>query len=344
MALLREGLWGLSLFAVDEDLQGRGVGRRLLDAALRHGDGARGWIVLSTERPAAMRRYARAGLDLHPAVAAAGLVDARGSPSAAARVEDAGAGGLAVADAIGRAARGAGHARDLPSSLRHGARLLVLEDRAFALLGRAGAVALLGARDEDAAQTAAVGRLARTRRGGRRCRSTSSPRASDWAVPVLLDAGLLLSPDGPVFLRGDVGPLRALRPERRVALTVARAPSGAGRRYSNLSSRSLAQRGSGAASWRCSGPASLRSAPHSGHSPRSPRGRGPGRAAPSASASCAHAARSSSSRADVRARELVAAAGLVDLAGVDLDDGRRPAPGSACTARVGAAAKRRRRL
>jgi hypothetical protein len=30
--------------------------------------------------------------------------------------------------------------------------------------------------------------------------------AQRWAVPVLLDAGLLLSPDGPVFLRGDVGP------------------------------------------------------------------------------------------------------------------------------------------
>jgi hypothetical protein len=30
--------------------------------------------------------------------------------------------------------------------------------------------------------------------------------AQQWALPVLLDAGLLLSPDGPVFLRGDVGP------------------------------------------------------------------------------------------------------------------------------------------
>ena len=112
-----------------------------------------------------MRRYARAGLDLHPAVAAAGIPDAARIPDAAARVEDAGDGGLAVADAIGRAVRGAGHARDLPSSLRHGARLLVLEDRAFALLGRTGAVALLAARDEAAAQTVLWGAFAPRPRG-----------------------------------------------------------------------------------------------------------------------------------------------------------------------------------
>jgi predicted N-acetyltransferase YhbS len=204
-ALLREGVWGFSLLAVAEDLQGHGVGRRLLDAALRHGDGARGWVVLSSERPAAMRRYARAGLDLHPAVAAAGIPDAARIPDGTARVEDAGDGGLAVADAIGRAVRGAGHARDLPSSLRHGSRLLVLEDRAFALLGRTGAVALLAARDEAAAQTVLWGAFAHAPRG-----ATVSvdflTADQQWALPVLLDAGLLLSPDGPVFLRGDVGP------------------------------------------------------------------------------------------------------------------------------------------
>src|SRR3954453_19665119 len=32
LALVREGLWGLSLFAVEPGLQGNGVGRRRLDA------------------------------------------------------------------------------------------------------------------------------------------------------------------------------------------------------------------------------------------------------------------------------------------------------------------------
>src|SRR3954468_21731654 len=68
-ALVREGLWGLSLYAVAPALQGRGVGRRLLDATLAHGAGAiRGRVILSTEHPAAMHRYARTGLALHPCV------------------------------------------------------------------------------------------------------------------------------------------------------------------------------------------------------------------------------------------------------------------------------------
>src|SRR5436853_2505021 len=39
LALVREGLWGLSLLAVEPPLQGTGIGRRLLDAALGYADG-----------------------------------------------------------------------------------------------------------------------------------------------------------------------------------------------------------------------------------------------------------------------------------------------------------------
>ena len=73
-AILREGLWGLGLFAVAPEHQGRGVGRRLLDAALAYGDGARGGWIMSSEDPGAMRRYALAGFDLRPCVAAAGML------------------------------------------------------------------------------------------------------------------------------------------------------------------------------------------------------------------------------------------------------------------------------
>jgi GNAT superfamily N-acetyltransferase len=205
LALVRDGLWGLSLFAVARDLQGRGVGRRLLDAALRHGDGARGHVILSSEHPGAMRRYARAGLDVHPCVSASGIADHARVPDAAARVEDAGDAGIALADAIGRGVRGAGHGRDLPVMLAHGARLLTLEDRAFAVVADAGVVPLLAGRDDEAAATVLWGAIASCAPGTTLNVGFLTAR-QQWAVRTCVEARLELSPDGPVFLRGDVGP------------------------------------------------------------------------------------------------------------------------------------------
>ena len=84
LALLREGLWGLSLLVVDPRAQGEGVGRELLARACAYGDGARGHVILSSSDPRAMRAYARLGLELHPAIAATGVAagrrDAGGRP------------------------------------------------------------------------------------------------------------------------------------------------------------------------------------------------------------------------------------------------------------------------
>ena len=89
MALLREGLWGLSLLVVDPGVQGDGAGRELLALAHAYGDGARGRVILSSSDPRAMRAYARLGLELHPAVARhrrpAGRRDARRTCGPAAR-------------------------------------------------------------------------------------------------------------------------------------------------------------------------------------------------------------------------------------------------------------------
>jgi GNAT superfamily N-acetyltransferase len=205
MALVRERIWGLSLFAVAGALQGKGVGRRLLDASLRHGDGARGFVILSSPHPAAIRRYARAGLDLHPSVGAAGVADRSRVPDAAARVEDAGEAGIPLADAIGREVRGAGHGRDLPVMLAHGARLLAFEDRAFAVVADVGVVPLLAARDDDAAATVLWGAIAHCPPGATMTVGALTTR-QQWAVRTCVEAGLELSPDGPVFLAGELGP------------------------------------------------------------------------------------------------------------------------------------------
>src|SRR4051794_13478158 len=156
LALVREGVWGLSLLGVAPELQGRGIGRRLLEASFDYGRDARGHLILSSESPAAMRRYARLGLELRPCVAAAGIVDEARLDRAAALdgIEDAGPDGIPVADAIGRAVRGAGHGPDLEVMLEDAAtHLLLVEDRAFAVV-RDERVLLVAGRDEDAAARA----------------------------------------------------------------------------------------------------------------------------------------------------------------------------------------------
>jgi GNAT superfamily N-acetyltransferase len=210
LALVREGIWGLSLFAVARDHQSRGVGRELLEAAFGHGADARAHLILSTDHPAAMRRYARLGLDLRPCVAAAGILDRARLP-AAHGVRDAGAEGIPVADAIGRAVRGAGHGIDLEVAIGDaGTRLLLYEDRAFALV-RGERIMLLAALDEPAAAHMLNGAFAATPPG-----ATVSvdflTAGQDWAVRACLDAGLALSPDGPFFTGGDLGPLRPYIP------------------------------------------------------------------------------------------------------------------------------------
>ncbi|HWI73682.1 MAG TPA: GNAT family N-acetyltransferase, partial [Baekduia sp.] len=77
LALVREGLWGLSLFGVKPGLQGQGVGGPILDGALRlaQRDDVDAGIILSSTDPRAMRRYFRAGFRLLPCVAAAGAIN-----------------------------------------------------------------------------------------------------------------------------------------------------------------------------------------------------------------------------------------------------------------------------
>jgi GNAT superfamily N-acetyltransferase len=204
LALIREGVWGFSLFGVAEKLHGRGVGRELFARCWAYGAGARGHLILSTTNPTAMAIYARSGLPIRPTVAFAGIPDLERAP-APDGVEDAGTEGIALADTIGRELRGAGHGRDLPVPMAHGARLLVLEDRAFAL-ARGGHIIMLGARDERAAQRMLWALFAAAGPGAT-VNVDFLTAGQDWALPVCLDARLHLSPDGPMFAGGRLGPM-----------------------------------------------------------------------------------------------------------------------------------------
>jgi GNAT superfamily N-acetyltransferase len=204
LALVREGVWGFSLFGLAERLQGRGIGRELFERCWAYGEGAREHIVLSSTNPRAIGIYAHTGLPIRPCVAFAGIPDLTRA-RALDGVEDAGEAGIEVADAIGRAVRGAGHGRDLPVPIAHGARLLLFEDRAFAL-ARGGTVVLLAARDEEAAQRV-LWALFVAAGPGATVTVDFVTAGQDWALPVCLAAKLPLSPDGPMFARGTTGPL-----------------------------------------------------------------------------------------------------------------------------------------
>src|SRR3954468_21744617 len=147
LALVREGVWGFSLFGVRPDRQGQGVGRRLLDAALAYAEGCRGALILSTTDPRAMRRYALAGFELRPCVTLAGIVDRAAIPTGLrSRPGDANA-DRELCDAVSRHVRGAAHGPDIAALEGGGSSLLVHDDGGWAAV-REGSRALLAARDE----------------------------------------------------------------------------------------------------------------------------------------------------------------------------------------------------
>jgi GNAT superfamily N-acetyltransferase len=208
-AILREGLWGLGLFAVAEKHQAKGIGRKLLDATLTYADGARGGWIMSSEDPKAMRRYSLAGFDLHPCVAAAGVLRPDLPPAPADIEESDRATAVKHAAPISRAIRGASHGEDLGQLLDAGFRMLTLE-RGFVIHDE-GTVRLLAAYDDDTAAALMAGAFARAPRGAT-VQADLITAGNDWAIRTSLRAGLALTPGGGVFTRGEVGPMRPYLP------------------------------------------------------------------------------------------------------------------------------------
>jgi GNAT superfamily N-acetyltransferase len=207
MALVREGVWGLSLLVVRPDAQSGGLGRALLRRVYEHGGAAvTGRIVLSSSDPRALRSYARLGLTAHP------CLSAKGVPNGVAEPPDVRPGTLAdlpLTEEIDRRVRRAAHGDDIAALLESGHALLVAPGRGYAVTTPT-EVRLLAASDEAAARDLLLGVLARA---GRVAISVDWLSAQqDWAVRTCVEAGLELSGHGAVFLGGDVGPFRPYLP------------------------------------------------------------------------------------------------------------------------------------
>jgi GNAT superfamily N-acetyltransferase len=203
VALVREDVWGLSLLAVKPGLQGRGLGGRLLQPALRYADGRRGGIILSSTDPRALRRYFRAGFRLRPSIAAGGEINRSRLPAGLrARPGDVEA-DRELLDAASRRVRGASHGPDYAVLLEAGTELLVLDGAGFAF-HREGSPILLAA-DEPAAATDLLWSCLAAGPAGAPVHIDYVTEDNDWAIAAALDAGLALGTDGPVFVRGETG-------------------------------------------------------------------------------------------------------------------------------------------
>ena len=207
IGLIRDGVWGFSLFAVLPDYQGHGIGSRLYAAAVAYGADEPGGIILSSSHPAAMRRYALTpGYRLLPAVGLQGVPDAQAAPAAlSCRIGDLVADAQTIDDAS-RHVRGASHLRDLPTLLDAPERtLLVIDGEGFACV-RDGTPALLAARSEAAAEDLLWGAIT-SGTPGRPVSVEFVTAGNQWAIRVGLAAGLAIAPNGPMFVRGEIGPL-----------------------------------------------------------------------------------------------------------------------------------------
>jgi GNAT superfamily N-acetyltransferase len=209
LGLMRDGIWGLSLYTVTPGFQSAGIGRRLLEPTLEYGRDARGAIILATSDPRAIRRYALAGFDLWPTMDAEGVPELSALPDSSA-VRPGDSGDFALCQEIGRRVRGASHGPDIEAMVAVGGGLLVDPGRGFAI-HRDGAPRLLAALDEDSAQRLLAASL-RAAPAGAKVSVEFMTAGQGWAVGVCLAARLSLVPGTPVFVRGELGPMAPYLP------------------------------------------------------------------------------------------------------------------------------------
>jgi len=204
IAIRREGIWVLTRLAVHPGLQGRGLGRRLFDAALAYGDDCRGFLIGASERREAITLYARAGFRVHPAMHATGRVRQDAVPA----LPDVREGGRAdlegVCAAVDRDVRGGARTRDLASLLDMGFRLYVTPG-GYAFGGDDG-LRVLAARTEGEAEQL-LWAVLRGVPGAGEAEVAWIDERQAWAFRVVLAAGLGLGPQGPWLSRGELGTL-----------------------------------------------------------------------------------------------------------------------------------------
>jgi ribosomal protein S18 acetylase RimI-like enzyme len=205
-AIRRERLWNLSLLTIDPRAQSKNAGRLLFDRSLEYEDaGTNRGLIVSSSDSRALRLYALAGFSLLPALDANGIVDRRALPRPNGAIREAGASDLEALAAISRVVRGGPHTQELELVLDGGGTVLRHGDRGFSVVERNGRVSLLAALDAGAARELMWAGLARP--GDTEVTVRWITGGQDWAIDVVLAAGLRISPGGALAVRGLAAPL-----------------------------------------------------------------------------------------------------------------------------------------
>ncbi|HEY2768987.1 MAG TPA: GNAT family N-acetyltransferase [Solirubrobacteraceae bacterium] len=210
-AIVRERLWCLTMLAVRPGSQSAGAGRALLGRALEYRNGSDAGLIVSSNDPRAMRLYGLAGFSLRPTFEATGDVDRRALPRPDPAIVESDGDELEELADIARAVRGAPYTPELAFTLGRGLRLLRHGDRGFAVASESRGVWMLLARDEAAASALLWNGLALVEAAARPVARWVTG-GQDWAIEILLKAGLQLRPAGALCVRGDPGPLHPFIP------------------------------------------------------------------------------------------------------------------------------------
>lgn len=201
LASRRGPLWFLSLLTVEPAMQGAGLGRRLLDAALTTSRDAPAGLICSSEDPRALRRYALAGFDLLPAYRGRGTVDRTLLPVVDGVREGSWDADRERVEALALQVRGAPLGPDADNFAAMGARLIVAEGPQGAgyAVARGHAVRPVAATTPAAARALLVEGLAGVE-GEITVDFATSPQ--QWAIEVMLALRLPFRPADSLAVRG----------------------------------------------------------------------------------------------------------------------------------------------
>ncbi len=201
-SFVRDTTWMLATYVVRPGLQGGGIGKSLLDAALQHGRGCLHGMLSASSDPRAVRRYYAAGFELHPQMFLTGVVDRSAIPTID-RVREGSSADIDLMNSVDRQTRGAAHGPDHEFLLDR-QRLIVSESSigsGYAYFGERSTVLLLAATNRRTAARLMWAGLADAP-ADRPVHIPHITAANQWAIQIGMAARLEVHQEGYLGLRG----------------------------------------------------------------------------------------------------------------------------------------------